>query len=71
MTEEMVTMLNDHFIQSEVEYLRQQRLSAAADYRRARSAARAHSLRDRLAAAVGHLAIGRSQNQSERTARAA
>ena len=65
-------MLNDHFIQSEVEYLRQQRLSAAADYRRAKSAARMRSLRERLAAAVGHLSAGRSQHDRvERTAHAA
>ena len=62
-------MLNDHFIQSEVEYLRQQRLTAAADYRRAKSAARVHSLRERLSAAVEHLVPGRTQR--DRTAHAA
>jgi len=61
-------MLNDHFIQSEVEYLRQQRLAAAAEYRRARSAARVRSLRERLTAAVEQLVAGRprhSQPQHE------
>lgn len=53
-------MLNDHFIQNEVEYLRQQRLRAAADHRRARAAARSRSVRARLAAVVGHLRPGRS-----------
>jgi hypothetical protein len=68
----MMTMLNDHFIQSEVEYLRQQRLSAAAEHRQAKSAARAHSLRERLAAAIVHLSAGRRHHDgAERTARAA
>ncbi|HEY3258919.1 MAG TPA: hypothetical protein VGJ95_01395 [Pseudonocardiaceae bacterium] len=70
-------MLNDYFVQSEVEYLRQQRLAAAAEYRRARSAARVRSLRDRLAAAVEHLTTIRPHHDqarhaaTERTARSA
>jgi|GEM_PF-5237915 len=53
-------MLNDHFVQAEVEYLRQQRLRAAAEHRRARSAARVRSLRQRLSSVVAHLAPGRA-----------
>jgi hypothetical protein len=75
--EETVTMLNDHFVQSEVEYQRQQRLAAAAEYRRARSAARVRSLRDRLAAAVEqvttirrHHGQPRHATTGEQTARA-
>ena len=56
-------MLNEHFVQSEVEYLRQQRLATAAEYRRARSAARVRTLRDRLTAAVVHLTPARAQHQ--------
>jgi hypothetical protein len=65
----MVTMLNDHFIQTEVEYLRQQRLRAAADHRRARAAARSRSVRARLSAVVGRLRPSRST--PHRAARAA
>lgn len=62
-------MLNDHFVQAEVEYLRQQRLAAASDHRRAKSAAKVHAFRSRVAAAVEHLVPGRSHR--DRTAQAA
>ena len=62
-------MLNDQFVQSEVEYLRQRRLSAAAEYRTAKSAARVRSLRQRLTGAVEQLVSGRTHR--DRTAHAA
>lgn len=62
-------MLNDHFVQSEVDYLRQQRLAAAAEYRRARSAARVRSLRDRLTAAVVQLTTIRPRHDQSRQVR--
>ena len=62
-------MLNDHFVQAEVEYLRQQRLAAASDHRRAKSAATVHALRSRFATAVNHLVHGRAHQ--DRTAHAA
>jgi len=51
-TEEMTMLMNEHFIQSEVEYLRQQRLATAADHRLARSGARWQSWRSRLASSI-------------------
>lgn len=47
--------MNEYFVQSEIEYQRQQRLSAASQYRRARSAQRVRSVRERLTAAVSQL----------------
>jgi hypothetical protein len=56
-------MLNDHFVQSEIEYLRQQRLAAAAEYRRAKSAKRIRSLRERLSAIAERLTPARAQQE--------
>ncbi len=44
--------MNEYFVRSEVEYQRQQRLSAAASHRRARSARRVRTIRARVSAAV-------------------
>lgn len=58
-TKEMITV-NDFFIQSEVEYRREQRMLAASRYRRAKSARHGRPLGARLTAAVGHLMAGRA-----------
>jgi hypothetical protein len=47
--------MNEYFVQSEIEYQRQQRLVAASQYRRARGAVRARTVRSRLSAVVAHL----------------
>jgi hypothetical protein len=59
-------IVNDHFIQSELEYRRQQRLAAAAEYRRARSARRVRHLRGRLGAVVEGLLAGRQHGRHAR-----
>ena len=63
-------MMNDHFIQSELEYRRQQRLAAAAEYRRARSAKRAKRARGRLADVIDQLVPVRLREQRQHNAAA-
>ena len=53
-------MVNEHFIQSELEYRRQERLAAAAQHRRAKSAMRVRTLRSRFTSAVEHVVPGRA-----------
>ena len=59
----MISEMNEHFVQSELEYRRQQRLAAAAEYRRGRSAARAGRVRSRLAALVGPFVPARTRDR--------
>lgn len=58
--------MNDHFVQSEIEYRRQQRITAATDYRRARSARHVRSLRSRVGSMVEHLLPGHTRRQQSR-----
>jgi hypothetical protein len=64
----MTTMMNDHFIQAELEYRRQQRLAAAAEYRRARSAARGRRARARVADVIDQLVPARLREQRQHRA---
>jgi hypothetical protein len=63
-TKEMIKV-NEHFIQAELEYRRQQRLAAAAEYRRARSAARTNRARSRLADVIDRLAPTRIRDRAQ------
>ncbi|HEY0637733.1 MAG TPA: hypothetical protein VGD67_08815 [Pseudonocardiaceae bacterium] len=55
--------MNEHFVQSELEYRRQQRLAGAAQHRQARRARQVPgtTLRQRLQAVVEHLTPGHRQ----------
>jgi hypothetical protein len=61
-----MSTVNEHFIQSELEYRRQQRLSAASEYRRARSARQVRTLRSRVSDAVEQLLPGRHHGRHAR-----